>query len=177
MAPEQLAGSGVSVRSDLYSLGLVLYEMFTGRRAFEGRSLTELQKLQRIPPVPPRALAPDIDPAVEEIILACLEVDPLKRRPESAGAVAAALVQRRSSCSHSCSRSNTTSPKCSPRGASSWSRCRLGPPRPPALAAIVGRFSRLCRSSGTREKFFQVALLLLGPLKFWLMRHRRRSAG
>ena len=38
MAPEQLAGSGVSVKSDLYSLGLVLYEMFTGRRAFEGRS-------------------------------------------------------------------------------------------------------------------------------------------
>ena len=39
MAPEQLAGREVTVRSDIYSLGLVLYEIFTGQRAFEGKSL------------------------------------------------------------------------------------------------------------------------------------------
>ena len=44
MAPEQLAGSEVTVRSDIYSLGLVLYEIFTGHRAFDGATLAELRR-------------------------------------------------------------------------------------------------------------------------------------
>src|SRR5208283_4761290 len=46
MAPEQLAGREVTVRSDIYSLGLVLYEMFTGRRAFEASTLAELIRVR-----------------------------------------------------------------------------------------------------------------------------------
>src|SRR6185369_2079056 len=46
MAPEQLAGREVTVRSDLYSLGLVLYELFTGKQAFEAGSIHELRRLQ-----------------------------------------------------------------------------------------------------------------------------------
>src|SRR6185436_908145 len=42
MAPEQLDGREVTVRSDIYALGLVLYELFTGRRAFEAKTLAEL---------------------------------------------------------------------------------------------------------------------------------------
>src|SRR5262249_51157600 len=45
-APEQLAGREVTVRSDLYALGLVFYEMFTGKHAFEARTLQELMRLQ-----------------------------------------------------------------------------------------------------------------------------------
>ena len=91
MAPEQLAGLGASVRSDLFALGLVLYELVTGKRLFAGRSLAELSQEQReIVPVPPSRLAPDIHPQVEKVILQCLARDP-DRRPATALAVLTAL--------------------------------------------------------------------------------------
>ena len=83
MAPEQLAGKEVSVRSDIYALGLVLHEMFTGKRAFEDGSA-------RTTPTNVTSLAKDIDPLVERVILRCLDVEP-RNRPASALAVAAAL--------------------------------------------------------------------------------------
>jgi hypothetical protein len=91
MAPEQLAGTEVSVRSDIYSLGLVLYEVFTGKRAFEASTLAELVRLHtETTPVSPTTLVKDLDPAVERVILRCLDADP-RNRPASALAVAAAL--------------------------------------------------------------------------------------
>jgi len=91
MAPEQLAGTEVTVRSDIYALGLVLYEMFTGKRAFEANSLAEMTRL-RDEAAPPSLISHvrDLDPAVERVVRRCLEKDPLKR-PASALAVAAAL--------------------------------------------------------------------------------------
>jgi hypothetical protein len=94
MSPEQLLGQEVTVRSDIYSLGLVLYELFTGRRAFEGRTLAELTRKHRDEhPIDPSAIVPDLDPSIERTILACLEKDP-RRRPPSASAVAAMLSGR-----------------------------------------------------------------------------------
>jgi serine/threonine-protein kinase len=92
MAPEQLAGKEVSVRSDIYSLGLVLYEVFTGKRAFEAGTLDELLRLRQSEATPtnPSSLVKEIDPLVERVILRCLEKDP-KGRPSSALQVAAAL--------------------------------------------------------------------------------------
>src|SRR4029077_5639547 len=91
MAPEQLEGKEVTVKSDLYSLGLVLYEILTGKRAFNATTLPELMK-QRESSVPasPSTLVRDLDPLVERIILRCLEKDPAQR-PASALQVAAAL--------------------------------------------------------------------------------------
>jgi serine/threonine-protein kinase len=91
MSPEQLAGREVTVRSDLYALGLVLYELFTGRRAFGGRTLAELrqQHEEELPPAP-TSLVDELDPAIERVVLRCLEKDPAKR-PASARAVSAAL--------------------------------------------------------------------------------------
>jgi hypothetical protein len=90
MAPEQLAGREVSVRSDIYSLGLVLYELFTGQLPFRARSLPELiEERQSSTPPSPSSLV-DLDPIVERVILRCLEPSP-SRRPASALAVAAAL--------------------------------------------------------------------------------------
>ena len=91
MSPEQLAGTEVSARSDIYALGLVLYELFTGRRAFEAASMMELIEMQqRAAPASVTTLVKDLDPAVERAIERCLDPDP-RRRPASAVAVAAAL--------------------------------------------------------------------------------------
>jgi serine/threonine-protein kinase len=90
MAPEQIAGNQVTAQSDIYALGLVLYELFTGQRAFETKSLPELLRKREEGAVPPSALVRDVDVAVDRAILRCLESDP-PNRPASALAVAAAL--------------------------------------------------------------------------------------
>ncbi|HVF22905.1 MAG TPA: serine/threonine-protein kinase, partial [Pyrinomonadaceae bacterium] len=92
MSPEQLDGRELTIRSDIYSLGLVLYELFTGKRAFEATTLQELLRLRRsdTTPTSPAELVPELDPLVERVIFRCLERDPAKR-PASALQVAAAL--------------------------------------------------------------------------------------
>ncbi len=90
MAPEQLDGREVTVQSDIYALGLVLYEIFTGRRAFEGRTLAEVRRSRSDPPSSPSQIVKDLDPAVERVILWCLETEPAQR-PSSVLAVAQAL--------------------------------------------------------------------------------------
>lgn len=84
MAPEQLLGRGVTERSDIYALGLVLYELFTGRRAFTASTLNELiEQHQSGSLTPPRAIVPTLDPAIDRAILRALDPDPA-RRPGSA---------------------------------------------------------------------------------------------
>ena len=91
MAPEQLSGKEVTVQSDIYALGLVLYEIFTGKRPFEASSLAELMRAQsETTPTSLTSLVRDLDPAVERVILRCLDPEP-SRRPPTALAVAAAL--------------------------------------------------------------------------------------
>jgi hypothetical protein len=90
MAPEQYGGREATVQSDLYALGLILYEIFTGRPGYPGATLEELHEQRRSPPPPPSSLTRSIDPAVEKLILRCLQPDPA-RRPGSAREVLAAL--------------------------------------------------------------------------------------
>jgi serine/threonine-protein kinase len=91
MAPEQLLGQGASIKSDIYALGLVLFEILTGKRAYDAKTLHELMQLHESGTMTtPTSVVRDLDPAVERIILRCLERDP-GRRPGSALAVAAAL--------------------------------------------------------------------------------------
>ncbi|HXS97950.1 MAG TPA: serine/threonine-protein kinase [Candidatus Limnocylindrales bacterium] len=90
-APEQLAGEEVTVRSDIYSLGLVLYEIFTGRMPFESDTLAGLIRARtESTPVSLTTIVRDLDPAVERVVLRCLDAKPA-RRPPSAISVAAAL--------------------------------------------------------------------------------------
>jgi hypothetical protein len=91
MAPEQLAGKGASVRSDIYGLGLVLYEVCCGKPAFSAKTIAELRdQKEHSTPRPPSDVRPEIDPVVERAIVRCLERDP-RARPASASQLAASL--------------------------------------------------------------------------------------
>jgi predicted Ser/Thr protein kinase len=87
MAPEQLAGKEVSTRSDIYSLGLVLYEVFTGKRA-----LSPETKRTDGDRTPSRlsSVVKDLNPVIERVILRCLEEEP-SARPATVLSVAAAM--------------------------------------------------------------------------------------
>ena len=91
MAPEQLAGRPASIKSDIYALGLVLFEIFTGRRAYDAKTLGDLKQLHDTGTVTtPSSIVRDLDPAIERVILRCLSKDPAQR-PASASTIAAAL--------------------------------------------------------------------------------------
>lgn len=92
MSPEQLEGRELTIRSDIYSLGLVLYELFTGKKVFEATSLPELIRLRQsdATPTSPLEHVPELDPLIERVIFRCLERDP-SQRPPSTLQVAAAL--------------------------------------------------------------------------------------
>jgi len=91
MAPEQLAGREATVQSDLYALGLVLYELFTGKIAFTGKGIEELRRQREShPSTSPATLVPELGPRVERAILRCLDPAP-RQRPSSAIEVSASL--------------------------------------------------------------------------------------
>src|SRR5216684_3300382 len=84
MPPEQLTGGPVDARADLYTIGAVLYEMATGRRAFREEQTSRLiDAILHQTPVPPRALNPRLSTELESIILKCLDKEP-ERRYQSA---------------------------------------------------------------------------------------------
>jgi len=79
VAPEQLQGEPERPAADLYSLGVILYELVTGRRPFEGRVTDVVRQHLRTPPVPPRNLVPGLPAEAEALILALLEKSPFQR--------------------------------------------------------------------------------------------------
>lgn len=91
MSPEQIRGKGLSQRSDIYSLGLLMYEVFTGKQTFEADSMVDLLlKQETTAPTNPSEVLKEIDPIVEKTILQCLEKNP-EDRPKTALQVAMML--------------------------------------------------------------------------------------
>jgi Protein kinase domain len=91
MAPEQIEKGEASVRSDIYSLGLVFYEVFTGRLPYQANTPIEWRRAHlESSPRTPSSVIKDIDPVVETAILRCLQKDPALR-PSSVRQVAAAF--------------------------------------------------------------------------------------
>jgi len=101
MAPEQVEGGEVGSATDIYALGVVMYEMVVGRRPFAGdTALATAMKRLKEPPPPPRAYVPDLDRRWEKTILRCLRRDP-RDRFASASDVVEALSPDRSAIERS----------------------------------------------------------------------------
>ncbi len=90
LSPEQAQGHAVSAQSDLYSVGIILYELLTGRVPFEGESAVAIA-LKQVgeAPVPPSAFNPAVPPALEAAVLCALQKDPAARFPDADAFIAA----------------------------------------------------------------------------------------
>jgi serine/threonine protein kinase len=80
MSPEQARGLALDFRSDIYSTGVVLYEVFTGTLPFEGDTplAVVLKHIQENPPSP-QTRNPKVDPRISQIVLKCMQKDPQNR--------------------------------------------------------------------------------------------------
>jgi len=84
MSPEQSRGEKLDGRSDIYSLGITLYESVTGLFPHEAKDLLELFTKKNIePPRKPSTLVPEIDPLLEDVLMRALATDPKKRHPDA----------------------------------------------------------------------------------------------
>jgi serine/threonine protein kinase len=79
--PEQILGKPQDARSDIFSLGVVLYEMITGNRPFDADSLQGMcARIMSSTPLPPSQTNPSLPAGLNELVLACMEKDPARRR-------------------------------------------------------------------------------------------------
>jgi serine/threonine-protein kinase len=96
LSPEQAEGHPVDRRADLYSVGIVLYELLTGRVPFEGEApiAIAIKQINELP-VPPGQLRPGLSPALEAVVLRALEKDPARRYQSAEEFIAALEAARR----------------------------------------------------------------------------------
>jgi eukaryotic-like serine/threonine-protein kinase len=132
MAPEQVRGEPASPQTDIYALGLVLYELTTGLPPFGGSRDELLQKQLHQPPPPPSANRPDLPAPVEQIIMRCLEKDPAMRFA-SAGALAQALLAALNALPNSASPPPVPTP----------AQASTPPPAPPITAPAASPYEIL----------------------------------
>jgi serine/threonine protein kinase len=79
MSPEQLIGKPVDARSDIYSVGVIAYELLTGKKPFLGKSVAVMQQVVHEPPVAPSIINPELTPQIDQVILKALAKDSERR--------------------------------------------------------------------------------------------------
>jgi serine/threonine-protein kinase len=141
MSPEQMRSSrDVDARTDVWSLGVIAYQLFTGRLPFEGKRLTTIVfNVLQGKPVPPSSFTKDLPPALEAAIMSCLESD-LEKRCPSVVQLATALA-----------------PFAPPEAFASLGRLGIAPParRPPTALVIAGMAAALALGGGLAFLLFR----------------------
>ena len=154
LSPEQAQGHAVTAASDLYSIGVMLYEMLAGRLPFEGDSAVAVAlKHLSEPPPPISQLRPDVNPALESVVMAALAKDPAHRW-QSAEDFAEALQAARRPARVRRARGRRTRPR-SRRSAAARRQRRRRPPPP-----------RRRRGRERRWPWFTIGLLTLALAGF-----------
>jgi serine/threonine-protein kinase len=127
LSPEQAQGHAVSEASDLYAVGVVLYELLTGSVPFEGESAVSIALMQvSAEPVPPSRRNPAVAPALDAVVMRALTKDPAQRY-ESADELISALQQAR----------DGIAPAVAPNGAPTTATALLVPPALGAAASAA----------------------------------------
>lgn len=136
MAPEQaMSSAGVVPQSDLYAVGVILYEMFTGRVPFDAATPLDIAMLHMSEsPSPPRRLRPELKTALEKVILKALAKDPRRRYPNGA-TLAQALEQALKPARTRAAKSPVAQTKSIPEQVALSLAKRPLPPLPAAVAA------------------------------------------
>ncbi len=159
MAPEQVEGGAITTAADIYSLGIVIYEMVTGRLPFEGPSplSTAVKRLREEPP-PPHVHVPDLEAWWEKAILRCLEREPSKRFASTEELVAALEPPARPTIRPAASPSARAEPvRVEPPSAGA------PPPASPRRGAngTLGAAAAAARPTSRRSRFLALLLVLV----------------
>jgi len=155
MSPEQAQGYDVDNRSDIFSLGVVLYELFTGQPAFTGDHDAALAyQIVNVDPAPMSTFRPDIDPGIERVIFECMKKDP-EERYHSAKEVSRELKSLQRSSGRNSASVIRPAAGSAPTGGVVPGRLTL--PTPPAGVRIPWSIAGLCF----------LGMLLIGAVHFF----------